>query len=165
MIHTLVYGWIAGMAALFLEIIIATLFFTSATTSLPFDEKIFPILFPLLIGTALIEETVKYIALRNAFNQNIPSFKNALTNGVLIGIGFALFEACMKIVFHETQSVLLAAAISSIVVHGTTGGILGISFFFRTHHTFFSLFFLTAFTLHVAYNIFLSSHLATLFSQ
>lgn len=164
MIYAFVRGWIAGMAAVFVEIIVeATVFFPEMSSQFP-TERHFGLLVPALL-IALIEESAKSLALRGISSETVPFFRNAIFKGLLVGAGFAAFEIGIKILFQGDDthpSIVLRGSMSSGIFHIATGGILGTAWLFRIAgmRTFiFASMFLACITLHVLYNLFLSPFL------
>lgn len=168
MIYALVRGWLAGMAAVLIEILLAAIMFVPDISS-PSLMKMSAIA-TLPVGLiVLLEEGLKFAALRGISAETIPFFRNAIFKGLLVGFGFALFEICLKILFRGevSDNIISLGAISGGLLHIVTGGILGIAWFFRTRNRlpflFPILFFLAVF-LHALYNIFLAPLLLEKFS-
>lgn len=170
MIYALVRGWLAGMGVLLIEILLGAFFFTG-NFSPPLLLGDFDSPFLSLVLVAFLEESAKFAALRGISSETIPFFRNAIFKGLLVGFGFALFEMCIKILFHTdatTDDSLFLGALSSTLLHIATGGILGAAWFSRIKNqmpvTFFALF-LLAFAVHTLYNAILAPLLFAPFSS
>lgn len=168
MIYAIVRGWLAGMGSLLVEILLAAIFFAPSFSSLPFTEESTKTFLPIAF-VALLEESMKFLALRGISSETIPFFRNAIFKGLLVGVGFALFEICVKVLFQveATRDALLPGAMSGAFLHIVTGGILGTAWFFRTRNRGIVLFlalFLCATLIHILYNSFLSPLLFERFS-
>lgn len=169
MIYALVRGWLAGMAAVFIEILLATAFFIPDISPRSLSEGSALPLTPLLI-LVFIEEGIKFLALRGISSESVPFFRNSFFKGLLVGFGFAAFEICLKVLFYDqsTASALSMGALCSGLLHIATGGILGAALLFRRNGrmTFFfpALLFLLAILIHSLYNIVVSSILFEKFS-
>lgn len=168
MVYALVRGWLAGMTAILIEIILAATLFAPDFSSHSFIEGSAATTLPVIM-IALIEEGLKFTALLGINAETKPFFRNAIFKGLLVGIGFALFEICIKVLFHnetEENSVFLGA-LASTILHSTTGILLGVAWFLRNKNRpsfFFPALFFLAVTLHSLYNIFLSPLLFEKFS-
>lgn len=171
MIYALVRGWLAGMGALLIEILLAaTLSASDLSGNFLAGDSIsttLPVVGVLVI--AFIEEGMKFAALRGISFETKPFFRNAIFKGLLVGIGFAAFEASVKILFHTeaNSSTLWQGALSSGLLHLTTGGILGTIWFLKPRNgapALLTIIFLVALAVHVAYNEILSPLLFNLIS-
>lgn len=169
MIYAIIRGWLAGMAVLLIEILLGAILFTPGFPSPPLSTA-FAFSISSIICIALLEEGLKFLALRGISSETVPFFRNAIFKGFLIGFGFALFEVCIKILFSSDTSngnPLILGAFSSSLLHIATGGMLGAAWFSRVKrkplYIFFSWFFL-AFVTHVFYNAFLAPILFNRFS-
>jgi len=168
MIYALVRGWLAGMAAVFIEILLSATFLASNVSSRFFLGQTEDTAFLPIAVVALIEEGMKFFVLRGISSETVPFFRNAAFKGLLVGAGFALFEVGIKILFRgEAEALPLPGALSGSVLHIITGGILGIAWLLskekRGSFVFFGLFFLAA-LLHILYNLLLSPILFEYFS-
>lgn len=165
MIYAFFRGGLAAMAALLVEIFIAT--FTSSLPNsasfssshqLPTDPG------ALLVAlSAFIEELILFASLLGlTFPISLP--QRALFIGISAGIGFSVFEASVKILFlGNDQSAPLAAGImGGGLLHIASGILLGFSVFFLKHKNQSLSFFLlsSALTLHFLYNLFVAPILA-----
>ncbi len=168
MIYALVRGWLAGMAAVLVEILLAAIFLVQGISPRTLTENFSPTLSSIIL-VAFLEESMKLAALRGISDETTPFFRNAIFKGLLVGLGFAFFEASLKILFQGedlSYSVSLGA-ISGGVLHIVTGGVLGFAWFFRTRGrtpTLFLFLFFVAIVLHIFYNTFLSPVLFERFS-
>lgn len=170
MIYALVRGWLAGMGVLLVEILLGAFLFTgNFSPPLLLGNLDSPLISLVLIAS--LEEGAKFAALRGISNETIPFFRNAIFKGLLVGFGFALFEICVKILFHAdavTDNSLFLGTLSSTLLHIATGGILGAAWFSRVKNqapvTFFALF-LLAFAVHALYNAVLAPLLFASFSS
>lgn len=164
MIYALIRGWLAGMAILLIEILFgAFLFAPSFSPSL--SSEIFASSFLSLTLIAFLEESMKFIALRGISREMTPFFRNAIFKGLLVGLGFALFEISIKILFYTdspAKNPLVLGAMSSTFLHIITGGILGAAWFSRIKYRspiILLAFFLFAFVIHTLYNSLLAPFL------
>lgn len=168
MVYALVRGWLAAMAAILIEILIAAVFFIPDLSSRSIAEGTISTVFP-LVYVALLEESMKFFALRGISSETVPFFRNAIFKGILVGIGFALFEICVKILFHDqnTNGIEWIGALSGAIVHIVTGCILGTAWFLRKNNRtpiFFPALFIIAVLIHIFYNVFISPILFEKFS-
>lgn len=167
MVYAFFRGGLAAMAALLVEIFIAT--FTSSlpnAASLSFasqptiDSGTF-----LIAMSALIEETAMFVSL---FGLTFPTAlsRRAFFLGASAGIGFSFFEASVKILFlGSNQNVpLLSGIASGSILHIVTGALLGFSILFwrRENRPFSFLLFLIAIAVHFLYNLSLAPILVRL---
>ncbi len=170
MIYAVIRGWLAGMGAILIEILLAAIFFIPSVSSFPLGasgESASAMLPVLLI--AFLEESAKCVALGGISHETFPPFRNAIFKGLLVGIGFALFEICVKILFRgqTTEHAVILGAMSGALLHISTGGILGTAWLSHKKGRPFFLFaalFLLALALHVFYNIVISPALFSRFS-
>jgi RsiW-degrading membrane proteinase PrsW (M82 family) len=107
---------------------------------------------------------MKLTALRGISNETTPFFRNAIFKGLLIGLGFALFEVCVKVLFQREgmERIVLLGAMSGALLHIATGSILGTAWFVRAKTRgplLFFILFLFAIILHLFYNALLSPFL------
>ncbi len=169
MIYAIVRGWLAGMAVLLLEILLGAFFFAPDFSS-PLSSETFSPTFLSLGLIAFLEEGMKATALRGISREMTPFFRNAIFKGLLVGLGFALFEICMKVLFFAEgmpKGSLIVGSASSAILHIATGGILGAAWFFRIKYgsvlSLLGLFSL-AFAIHAIYNSLLAPILFGYFS-
>lgn len=165
MIYAFFRGGLAAMAALLVEIFIAT--FTSSlpnsasfssSNQFPTDPGVL-----LVALSAFIEELILFASLLGfAFPISLP--QRALFVGISAGIGFSLFEASVKILFlGSNQSASLAfGIIGGGLLHIVTGILLAFSVFFLKHENRPLSFLLlsSALMIHFLYNIFAAPVLA-----
>lgn len=163
MIYALVRGWLAGMGALLIEILLAATLSTSDLSGNFLTGESISTTLPVvgIFVIALIEEGMKFMALRGISFETKPFFRNALFKGLLVGIGFAAFEASVKILFHtESDSdTIWQGALSSGILHLVTGGILGTIWLLKSRNSapiLLPIIFLIALAIHAAYNEILS---------
>lgn len=161
MIYALVRGGVAAMTALLIQILLAATIFAPDFSSRLFLEGRSASTVPVFL-IAFIEESTKLLSLRGIGSETFPFFRNSIFKGLLIGLGFALFEIGIKLLFlrgDEASLTLLFGSLSAALFHIFTGGLLGTAWFFRNapfrQTIFFSLFFF-AVVLHILYNVFLS---------
>lgn len=167
MIYAFFRGGLAAMAALLVEIFIAT-FTTSLPNSGSFSFANEPSVHPgvfLLILSALIEELAMFVSLLGLpLPLSLP--RRALFLGISAGIGFSLFEASVKILFlgSDQSAPLASGIIGGSVLHVATGILLGLAvLFWKRDHQPTSLFlFLFALALHIFYNISLAPTLSNI---
>lgn len=169
MIYAVVRGWLAGMAAVFIEILLAAVFFIPDISPRSLSEESAIPTVPLLL-LVCIEEGMKFFALRGISAESIPFFRNAFFKGLLVGLGFAFFEVCLKILFldQSSETALSIGALSGGLLHIVTGGILGAAILFRRNAQpsllIPALLFLFALFIHILYNVFISPILFERFS-
>lgn len=164
MIYALIRGWLAGMAVLLIEILFGAFLSVPSLSPSISSETFVPSFLPLTI-IAFFEEGLKFIALRGISREMTPFFRNAIFKGLLVGLGFALFEISVKILFYTdnpTNNPFVLGTISSTLLHITTGGVLGAAWFSRIKQNspiILLTFFLLAFTIHALYNSLLAPFL------
>ncbi|MFZ1736158.1 MAG: PrsW family intramembrane metalloprotease [Candidatus Moraniibacteriota bacterium] len=157
MIYAIIRGWLAGMAVLLIEILFGAFLF-APSFSPPLSSETFAPSFLPIAFIALLEEGMKFIALRGISKEMTPFFRNAIFKGLLVGLGFALFEICIKILFYTespTKDPFVLGTMSSTSLHIITGGILGAAWFSRIKERspiILLAFFLLAFIIHTLYN-------------
>ncbi len=164
MIYALIRGWLAGMSVLLIEILFGAFFFSPSFFPALSSETFAPSFLPLAL-IAFLEESMKFIALRGISREMTPFFRNAIFKGLLVGIGFALFETCIKILFYTenlTKNPFVLGTMSSTLLHVITGGILGVAWFSRVKERspiILLAFFLLAVIIHTLYNSLLAPFL------
>ena len=160
MTYAIVRGWLSGMAAAFVELILAATLLLPGYSPSAQLGAISPSVFTITI-IALLEEGLKCLSLRGISSETTPFFRNAIFKGLLVGTGFALFEFGLKILFQGDTSgtALVPGGISSGILHIASGGLLGAAWYFRIHKSsggIFWIFFFGAMLLHIGYNILIS---------